>query len=63
MDSREVVIRPVEDQDEGRSQRLVALLAIAFERYFEAAPGGVDFRPGVRVYPSVPVNDPEAVSW
>lgn len=57
MNSREVVLRLVEDDDERRAERIVALLAIAFERYLQAT---VDFPPNLRVYPT---DEPEDDRW
>ena len=64
MQSRTVQVRPHPANDPRRRDALVALLALAFERYrgtIEAP--AVDFVPEVRVYPDVDINDPEAPQW
>ncbi len=59
MDGRELVIRVVDDGDDGRHERLIALLALALERQLSQAKP-VDFAAHRSVYPFVHRHETEA---
>ena len=63
MDARDLVIRVVDETDGTREQRLIALLALAFERYLAMEDAAaVDYGPVESVYADVPVES-EVQPW
>ena len=63
MDGRELVVRLVDELDETHETRVIALLALAFERYLAAEDAAaVDYGPVESVYADVPVES-EVQPW